>query len=61
MPCRVQKALARLCAAPGRYAPGRQSETRHAIHSLHGPSGPFSPFGFFGFFGFFGGCLRAAA
>ena len=52
MPCRVQRVLARLCAAPGRYAPGRQSETRHAIHSLHGP---FSPSGFFG------GCLRAAA
>ena len=55
MPCRVQRALARLCAAPGRYAPGRQSETRHATHSLHGPSGPFSPSGSFG------GCLRAAA
>ena len=58
MPCRVQRVLARLCAAPGWYAPGRQSETRHATHSLHGPSGPFSPSGFFGFFG---GCLRAAA
>ena len=55
MPCRVQRVLARLCAAPGWYAPGRQSETRHATHSLHGPSGPFSPSGFFG------GCLRAAA
>ena len=58
MPCRVQRVLARLCAAPGRYVPGRQSETRHATHSLHGPSGPFSPFSPFGFFG---GCLRAAA
>ena len=58
MPCRVQRVLARLCAAPGRYVPGRQSETRHATRSLHGPSGPF---GFFGFFGFFGGRLRAAA
>ena len=55
MPCRVQRVLARLCAAPGRYVPGRQSETRHATHSLHGP---FSPSGFFGSFG---GCLRAAA
>ena len=55
MPCRVQRVLARLRAAPGRYAPGRQSETRHATRSLHGPSGPFSPSGSFG------GCLRAAA